>query len=249
MPSLLFLAFFATLFLALSPHSAADGPQPTVFPSKHKQVDKVVLQWEGHTRLPFDEDSAEHCNRLVITADNRAQFGKCGEKSRTGQVSFDKIVRQFAPFENRSSDATITFAGQGKVAGDVWQRAIATWASYTFAELYVGHACASCRNVLEWSFALGPNRKENIRMLVVMHHGYAVKLQVPTEGSDAKLVADGWLTTDEWTQLDNWIQTRSSQSIGDGCFLDGKGTQKMSPPELDALREWARKLYDQLQEK
>jgi hypothetical protein len=249
MRSILFPALVTTLFLVPSIHSAVNGPQPSAVPSKHNQADEVFLRWEGHAPLPFDEDNAEHCNRLVITANNNAQFGKCSEKPRTWQVSFDAIVRQFAPFEYRSSDVTLSFNGRGKVAGEVWQRAIAAWASYTFAEMYVGHACASCRNVLEWYFALIPNHVGYRGILLVLHHGYVMKMHEADDKIEAKIVAEGWLTTEEWTELDNWVQTLASQSIEGIGFLHGKGTKQMSPAELDALRQWARKVYDRLQQK
>jgi hypothetical protein len=259
-----FLTLVVVLVFAPSASSAACGPQSTAAPYKEDQAAEAVLRWVGHAQLPFEEKNAERCNRLVITANGQAQYGKCSQKLRTAKSSFytnaKRFVRQFASFEYRSSDATLSFSGRGNVEGEVWQRAMATWASYTFAELYGGHACAACRNVLEWSFPLIPNRAGYRGMLIVTHDGYAVKWQGDTDSKmtlRGKIVAEGWLTTEEWTQLENWVQTRFSQGNYDRdpfcrktqCALAGNGTWEMSPLEFDALREWARKVYDRLQQK
>jgi hypothetical protein len=260
MRSIPYLLLVVILGLAPSADSADWDRQPSAAPSKQNQAE-VVLRWVSHAQLPWEEKNEEHCHKLVIFTNGQAQYGRCNQKPKTEKMLFEsnimRFFRHFAPFEYRSSTATLSFYGRGNIKGDVWPRTIETWTSHSYSNLYTGHVCAACGNVLEWSFAI-PDRPEYTGMLIVREEGYATKLCIHADNKHRaknETVTDGWLTTDEWTQLYNWVQNRRSQANYDRdafcrktqCVLAGNGTEDMSPLEFDALKEWARKVYDRMQ--
>jgi hypothetical protein len=256
MRSIPYLLLVVTLGLAPSADPVAWDQQPSTTPSKQNQ-DEVVLRWESQEQLPWEEKNEEHCRKLVIFTYGQAQYGRCSQKPKTTIMLFEsnilRFVDRFAPFEYRSSTATLSFHGRGNIKGEVWQRTIESWTSSTYAYLERGYQCAACGNVLEWYLAI-PDRPGYIGRLIVREEGYATKLCYKNWGPGDPVI-QGWLTTNEWTQLDNWVQTRRFAANNDRdavcrkntCVLDGKGTEDMSPSEFDALNKWARKVYDRMQ--
>jgi hypothetical protein len=256
MRSIPYLLLVVTLGFAPLADPVAWDRQPSAAPSKENQ-DEVVLRWVSHAQ--WEGKNEERCRKLVIFTNRQAQFGRCSQRPKTEEMLFEsniwRFVDHFAPFEYRSSTATLSFYGRGKTKGEVWQRAIETYTSHAYSGLESGgSACAACAFVLQWSIAI-PDRRGYAGELIVREEGYATTVRISTAKKDAEKVAAGWLTTSEWTQLDNWIQTRRSQAnyYGDSicrnnpCVLDFKGTEDMSPLEFDALKQWVRKVYDRMQ--
>lgn len=205
----------------------------------------TLLLWEGPAL--FAEDQTE-CHRLVVANADQAVIGPCNGQQR--QVEFvvnregglaDMIAR-FASFQAETSQGRITFNGQGQMADPAWQRAVASWAQFTYAELASGHVGAANRTVLAWNVG---EQNGRCQMLVVLSHGYATAGLTPCAGGQMEVLASGWVGTADWEQFDAWLYNRTSL-YQDNNYLDGRGTTKMSAQETAALAKWVKRVYAKL---
>lgn len=204
-----------------------------------------ALLWEGPAL--FAEDQTE-CHRLRITQDNRVFIGLCaGEQTEVefvagGEGGWADMVSRFAPFQSDTPDEHIIFNGRGQIAGPAWERAITTWARFTYAELASGHIGAANRTVLAWNLGEQPDQPGQCRMLIVLAHGYATASLTPCAGGQMQVLAGGWVAPAEWEQFDTWLYSRAP-FYQDNSYLDGRGTTAMNAEEAAALAAWAEDVY------
>lgn len=220
--------------------TAVTSPPPTTANSE-----AALLLWEGPAL--FAEDQTE-CHRLRVTEDFQTFVGLCeGEQTEvefvtSGEGGLAGMVARFAPFQLDTANERITFNGGGEIAGRAWERAITSWANFTYAELASGRIGAANRTVLAWSLGEQDGR---CQMLLVLSHGYATAGRTPCEGGQMEVIASGWIDTAEWGQFDAWLYGRAPL-YQDNNYLDGRGTTEMSAEEAAALAEWAGKVYAKL---
>jgi hypothetical protein len=95
-----------------------------------------LLVWEGPAL--FAEDHTE-CHRLSLSEEGQAMVGSCdGEQTEVPlfvnhQREWPEILARFAPFQAETQGEKITFQGHGCIGGAAWERAIMTWARFTYA--------------------------------------------------------------------------------------------------------------------
>lgn len=204
-----------------------------------------LLLWEGPAL--FAENPAE-CYRLRITAGNKVFTGPCdGVQTETpfagdNAGGFTEILARFAPFTLNGPNEQLVFNGQGQISGPEWQRAVASWAKTTQAQLATGHVGAANNTVLAWNLGREANQ---CRMLVVLAYGYATAALNPCEGGQMQVLAKGWLDAADWSQFDTWLYSRASY-YQENSYFDGRGTVEMSAAEANALAAWAEKVYTRL---
>jgi len=217
---------------ATSPPAAATGEAP-------------LLLWEGPAL--FAEDPAE-CHRLRVTEDYQVHTGLCSgeqtaiEFAATGAGGLAEMAARFAPFQADLPQGRLTFNGQGEIGGPAWQRALTTWAQFTYAELATGHIGAANRTALAWNLG---EQEGRCHILLVLSHGYATAGLSPCTGGQMEVIADDWVDPANWEQFDVWLYNRAPFYQGNS-YLDGRGTTEMSSSEAAALAEWANKVYAKL---
>lgn len=209
--------------------------------------ESALVLWEGPAL--FADDQTE-CHRLRLTQDYQASVGLCaGEQSEVEFVpnqpgGLADMKARLAPFQADTAQGRVTFNGQGEIAGPAWERAIASWARFTYAELATGRAGAANRTGLAWNL---DEQNGQCRMLLVLSHGYATAGLTPCEGGQMEIVATDWVDPAGWEQFDSWLNNRAPL-YRDSSYLDGRGTTEMSTEEVAALAEWAAAVYARLTE-
>jgi hypothetical protein len=207
----------------------------------------ILLLWEGPAL--FAGDPTE-CHRLRLTQDYLAFVGLCdGEQT---EVEFGPnqnggladMKARFAPFQVDTPQGRLTFKGQGEIASPAWERAVASWARFTYAELATGRAGAANRTGLAWNVGEQGGR---CQMLLVLSHGYATAGLAPCTGGQMEIIASDWVGTAEWEQFDAWLYNRAPL-YQDSSYLAGWGTTDMSVEEVAALADWAAAVYARLTE-
>jgi hypothetical protein len=231
-----------TVAVSLQP---APGYPPAPVVEQQNNIPEAILLWEGPAL--FAEDQTE-CHRLLVTKENQALIGQCDSRQTevelitNGKGGLADMITRFAPFQAGTPQGRITFNGQGEIAGPAWERAITTWAQFTYAELATGHIGAANRTVLAWKVG---EQEGQCQMLVVLSHGYATAARTPCEGGQMEVIASDWVDTAEWEQFDAWLYNRAPL-YQDNSYLDGHGTTEMSRTEAAALAEWAKAVYAKL---
>jgi hypothetical protein len=202
-----------------------------------------VLIWQGYTE--FGDGDATTCKSLLVTAEDSAAFGPCGEPGpavdlgETHAAALNEFRNRLMPFIYFADDGELDFVGSGTEVSYAWQRAAANWALYTYAELASGRASASARTALSWFLGEAPDHPGLCRHLVVLNYGYAYARLDPCEGSgEGELIAEGWLETPELEQFDTWLYANAPVFEGMNTF-DARGKQPMSEADLEALASWA----------
>jgi len=218
---------------------AAELPQETTQPN---HAGEMWLLWEGPAL--FAEDPTA-CHRLQITTQGQAFFGPCnGEQAEVDFVTnqnggLTAMLAHFAPFQADTPQGRITFNGQGAESGPAWERALSSWAQFTYAELASGRTGAANRTVLAWNLG---EQTGQCQMLLVLAHGYATAGLTPCEGGQMQVLANGWVDTAEWEQFDAWLHNRAP-FYQDNNYLDGRGAAEMTTGEAAALAAWAKEVY------
>jgi hypothetical protein len=216
----LYLILIVVAFMALAcgaqpedvVEATAEPPAtPAVVASKAEQPvegQETLLLWEGPAL--FAEDQTV-CHRLVVTKANQALLGPCdGEQTEvefitTAPGGLAEMIARFAPFQMDTAQGQLDFKGQGKIGSPAWERAITTWASFTYAELASGHVGAANRTVLAWNVGQQPDQSEQCQMLIVLAHGYATTSLVPCQGGQMEVLGSDWVEPAAWEQFDAWL--------------------------------------------
>jgi hypothetical protein len=212
---------------------------------------QALLVWEGHTEIPDGDTDA--CKTLIINADGQAQTGLCGQPetmvaASAEQIPFwSEISMRFAPFEVETPEERLTFQGTGDIASPAWERAVASWARFTYGELVTGRVSASVRTVLHWQFEENADEPGSCDHLIVLSHGYAYVNRGPCEGGNLEPQVEGWLETEELEQLDAWYYGRANYAEGNN-YLAGLGDEPMSEAEMVRLAQWAEEVAGRLAE-
>jgi len=215
----------------------AAGPDPG--------IEEPALVWEGQ------EDDG--CQSLLMAPDGRAAMGPCDaphvllpllvEMGRPKQ--WGDLLARFAPFEAETPSGWVKFQGQGPEAPiPAWQRAIAAWARLVRQELLFGRSGASCGAALAWHPEM-PERPGYCKFLHVEMYGLAYASVARCGGGEAQDLGQGWLETAEWEQFDAWFYGRAPVYDPELDFF-GIGDKGMNESEVDALRAWAKGVYNRL---
>lgn len=213
--------------------------------------EQTALLWEGYTAMG-SADGTETCMQLALTAGGEATFGPCDETGETAELlpiqaqTWAAMQMRFVPFALETPTMQLLFQGTGAVAGPAWQRALASWAEFTFAELSTGHAGAATRTAMSWWLGEVPGQPDACAHLVVLAHGYAYADITPCAGGEPLSHEEDWLTTPEMEAFDAWLSSRAPVYQDDN-YLDGHGEQKMSEAEIEEVAQWARQVYTRLQ--
>jgi Tol biopolymer transport system component len=213
-------------------------------------MDDPVLVWEGHTEI--GDVNANTCKRLALTASGAASVGPCsdavGDRTdplRLQSMEWQDIQSHFASFEYTTPDEHLTFHGAGQLTGPAWQRAIATWARFTYSELVTGQTSASVRTALSWWMGELPDQPGYCGRLIVLAYGLASRNVEPCGGGEVKSAVGDWLTTNEWETFDVWLYDRKA-FYGGNSYFSGLGTAEMDQAEADHLAAWAKQVYKRL---
>jgi hypothetical protein len=207
------------------------------------------LIWEGHTEI--GDGDLESCKSLVIEPGDQARVGLCGDTQPQGALpanhsrEFAEMLDRFSPFEYDTAQENVVFRGKGQVAGRAWERAIASWARFTYSELLAARVGASVKTVMAWPLGEIPDQRGYCRHLIVLVYGYAYVYMVPCQGGPVKESVGGWLETAEWEQFDTWLYGRAPVYQGEGYFA-GEGAEEMTEAEITALSNWAETVYTRL---
>jgi hypothetical protein len=234
---------YDTLTGVIAQVDAVAGEKPVEPPAQ----EDALLAWQGPAL--FGED-ANLCQRLLVTTDYRTFVGPCEGDLTQVEFAVDNtggvldMLAHFAPFQADTDFGSITLRGHGEEAGPAWERAVASWAQVTSAELATGHVGAANRTALAWKVG---ETGGLCRMLLVLTHGYATVVEAPCSGGQAQPVAAGWVDSAAWAQFDRWLSD-VMPFYQDNNYLDGRGKREMSTEEAAALGEWAMTVYAQLME-
>lgn len=252
--SLIFVWLAGVACSALSGAEAAGAPVQTPAPrlevlNSGDLLKNPVLIWEGHTE--FGDGDKNSCKSLLLAADNQGLLGPCGAAQTRVQLNQERewaeILARFAPFQYATPDERLVFQGAGLVAGPAWQRAIATWTRFTYAELLAGRASASGRTVLSWWLGEIPDQPGYCAHLVVLAYGYAYSnIELCEGGGPPQRSNGGWLETDEWEPFDAWLYSRGSVYQDNNYFSGIEGLPEMSQSEVDQLAQWTQAVYTRL---
>jgi hypothetical protein len=229
----------------------APGPEATaeeeLLPDTASSGD-AALAWEGDPDLG---DNQADCLSLRLTASGEATIGPCGEAGTPAELlaqqqqTWTGMLNRFAPFEYESEQERVVFEGQGDIASPAWERAIASWARFTYMQAASGRVSASVQTVMSWWLGETPGQPGYCRHLVVLNYGYAYANIDPCEGGQTAESVAGWLETSEWEPFDAWLYDRAPVYEGDNYFA-GLGTTEMSEAEVESLSEWAEGVYTRL---
>lgn len=252
-------------FILLLLGSIACGPAPVAQPRPAADVQPIPVSesnsagseantepgliWEGFTE--FGDGNAETCKSLRVGPGSQAVVGECETIETAGQVqefqnqAWTEMLDRFAPFEYSSDAEKVIFRGTGQIEGPAWQRAIATWARFTYGELFTGRVGAAVRTSLSWSLGEVPGQPGSCGRLLVLNFGYAYRNVEPCGGGQLQSTVGGWLETDELEQFDAWLYGREAVYQNDSYFA-GEGAQPMSEAEQAELATWVESVYGRL---
>jgi hypothetical protein len=214
-------------------------------PSQPTQADPL-LDWEGFGVWGDGDDT--RCKTLQIDADHNLKAGYCGEDASASWpagAQFEEMVGKFAPFEYVTANERLFFRGRGQLDSPAWQRALAAWAHWTYAEVSSGHPCAACRTVLSWDFGPHPEDSSLCRHLTVLDYGYGTVETLPCGGGDNAGYVGGWLEPAEWEPFDSWLYNLGAVFEGDNYFA-GAGLEPVTPGQAGQIESWAKGVFDRL---
>ena len=113
-------------------------PVTDISVTDHAPDEDAALIWEG---ISLADNPQGDCVGLTLSVDGQARIGPCGLVDTSVEFladqpgSWTEILARFAPFEQETPDGRIVFRGQGQIGSPGWQRAINSWAEFTYAEL------------------------------------------------------------------------------------------------------------------
>lgn len=228
--------------------AATSGTAPAA--ADPTQAENAVLIWEGD---PLADDNLAECRRLQLAADGQALLGACGEAGTVvepfafQEEQWTDMLNRFAPFERETEQGRLVFRGQGQVSSPAWERALDSWARFTYLESASGRAGAANRTIMSWFLGEVPDQPGACRHLVVLSHGYAYSNITPCEGGDVKETVGGWVETAEWEQLDTWLYNQAPV-YQDNNYFSGQSSAEMSEAEVAELARWAKTVYAQVRD-
>lgn len=228
---------------ATAPPEAIPAPDMSV--ADHAQEEDAALIWEG---ISLANSPQGDCVGLTLSVDGQARIGPCGAVDTPVEFLADQpggwteILARFAPFEQEIPDGRIVFRGQGQIGSPAWQRAISSWAEFTYAELASGRVSASGRTVMSWWLGELPDQPGLCRHLVVLTHGYTNANITPCAGGQVQDTVIGWIDPAAWDQFDAWLVDRAPV-YQDNDYFSGEGTSAMSEADIAALADWAGQVY------
>jgi len=79
----------------------------------------------------------------------------------------------------------------------------------------------------------------------VQAYGWAYASTALCDGGDPQNLGQGWIDSTQWEQFDNWFYNRSPLTTDRLSFF-GVGSVEMNQAESEALEQWARNLYTEL---
>jgi hypothetical protein len=211
---------------------------------------ETALVWEGYTTMG-SADGQESCMQLTLTANNQATFGPCGASAKSAELlpvqaqMWTQIQEHFAPFALESTETQLLFQGVGEITDPVWQRALATWAEFTFAELSTGRLGTANHTAMSWWLGEVSGQPGVCQHLIVLDYGYVYADRVSCRGGETLSHVEGWLETAEMVQLDAWLYNRAPTYQGDN-YLDGHAEETMTEAEIAKIAPWAEAVYNRL---
>lgn len=216
-------------------------------------VYQPALIWEGDPAL-FGDAETGSCLSLKLTANDQGTLGECDGPLRAIELTGEQYARprlwqdwltRFAPFQVDTPHDRVVFYGMGSVvAAPAWQRALAAWAKLAALELRDGRSGAGWGAAMAWQQPL-PNRQGYCQFLSVQAYGWAYASTALCDGGDPQNLGQGWIDSTQWEQFDNWFYNRSPLTTDRLSFF-GVGSVEMNQAESEALEQWARNLYTEL---
>jgi hypothetical protein len=222
--------------------AATQAGPPVEAPSA---ADQPLLAWQGQTETG--------CGALSITADYALSVGACGQppswtqtvRQEDTRLFLDQMAADLAPFDLKTEQGSLSFHGGGSQASPAWQRALDTWALYTFSETYTGRACAACRTALSWSLGPSPDLPEECRHLTVLNFGVAYAETGLCDTGNWTVVKRAVVESEDWESFDTWLYLYQPYNDNTNSF-GGQGAQPLNEAAIARIDSWAQAVYAQV---
>ncbi len=208
------------------------------------------LHYEGPAEMGSPD--TKKCAVLELAPETAAMLGVCGtdqpqnkELGERDAAEWAAMQTRFAPFVYETPTETLVFNGMGSVSGEVWQRALVAWARVKYAELQSGRTSATAHTAMSWHLGQKMDERNTCLHLTVLNYGYAYAEKIACEGLDVLDTKGGWLTTEQMTKFDQWLYQRAAL-YQDKNYIDGKGTEPVSEPEIAVVQAWATNVWENI---